>query len=135
MLCRYQIVEIKITAPIKSTEDSSRVKQAVLNIFPDAAMEEHEGKLEGTVSNAENLKRMLETQKIRDTAQWFLKKNVKGGKLSFKLNKQAAYAGKVNFAIFAHPMGEIEVQITPEKNESIDDFIEWLTEKEEQNEA
>ena len=135
MLCRYQIVEIKITAPIKSTEDSSRVKQAVLNIFPDAAMEEHEGKLEGTVSNAENLKRMLETQKIRDTAQWFLKKNVKGGKLSFKLNKQAAYAGKVNFAIFAHPMGEIEVQITPEKNESIDDFIEWLTEKEEQNEV
>lgn len=135
MLCRYQIVEIKVTAPIKSTEDSSRVKQAVLNIFPDAAMEEHEGKLEGTVSNAENLKRMLETQKIRDTARWFLKKNVKGGKLSFKLNKQAAYAGKVNFAIFAHPMGEIEVQITPEKNESIDDFIEWLTEKEEQNEA
>lgn len=135
MLCRYQIVEIKITAPIKSTEDSGRVKQAVLNIFPDAAMEEHEGKLEGTVSNAENLKRMLETQKIRDTARWFLKKNVKGGKLSFKLNKQAAYAGKVNFAIFAHPMGEIEVQITPEKNESIDDFIEWLTEKEEQNEV
>ena len=135
MLCRYTFVKIKVTAPIKSTEDSSRVKQAVLNIFPDAAIEEHEGKLEGTASNAENLKRMLETQKIRDTARWFLKKNVKDGKLSFKLNKQAAYAGKVNFAIFAHPMGEIEVQIEPEENESIDDFIEWLAEKEEQNEA
>jgi len=133
MPCRYQIVKIKIIAPVKNTEDSGRVKQAVLNIFPDAAMEEHEGRLEGTASTAENLKSMLETQKIRDTARWFLKKNVKDGKLSFKLNKQAAYAGKVNFAIFDHPLGEIEVHITPEKSESIDDFIEWLTEKEEQD--
>lgn len=131
MLCRYPIVEIKIIVPLRNTEDSGRVKQAVLNIFPDAVVEEHEGRLEGTASNAENFKSMLETQKIRDTARWFLKKNVSGNKLSFKLNKQAAYAGKVNFAIFAHPMGEIEVQIEPEENESIDDFIEWLTEKEE----
>lgn len=106
MLCRYTFVKIKVTAPIKSTEDSGRVKQAVLNIFPDMVVKEHEGRLEGTASSAENFKRMLETQKIRDTARWFLKKNVKDGKLSFKLNKQAAYAGKVNFAIFAHPVGK-----------------------------
>jgi len=124
-------VEIKIMAPVKNTEDSSRVKQAILNIFPDAIVEEHKDRLEGTASNAENLKSMLEMQKIRDTARWFLKKNVKDGKLSFKLNKQAAYAGKVNFAIFDHPLGEIIVSITPEKSESINDFIEWLTEKEE----
>jgi len=131
MPCILRIVEIKIMAPVKNTEDSSRVKQAILNIFPDAIVEEHKDRLEGTASNAENLKSMLEMQKIRDTARWFLKKNVKDGKLSFKLNKQAAYAGKVNFAIFDHPLGEIIVSITPKKSESIDDFIEWLTEKEE----
>jgi len=52
------------------------------------------------------------------------------GNKNHRASQQAAYAGKVNFAIFAHPLGEIEVHITPEGNESIDDFIEWLTEKE-----
>ncbi len=125
-------MEIEIITPVKNTEDSGKVRQALLNIFPDAAVEERERKLAGKAGSAENFRDMIKTQRMRDTARFFLKKRVRNGMLSFKLNKQAAYAGKVNFAVVSHPMGEMEVKIKPEEeDENIDEFIEWVTEKEE----
>ncbi len=121
-------MKIELEVPVKNTEDGARVRQALLNIFPDAVVEAGGEALKAESVDAENFRELLEKQRIRDTARQFLRKHVRGGILSFKINKQAAYAGKVNFAVVSHPMGEIEIKITPEGDESIDDFIEWLTE-------
>jgi len=128
MLSGYTTVEIELTVVVKNTEDSARIRQALLNLFPDATIEEKEGQMAAISGDAGNFREMLKNQRIRDTARQFLSRRVRNGMLTFKLNKQAAYAGKVNFAVVSHPMGEIEVKITPEGDESIDDFIEWLTE-------
>jgi len=128
MLSRYPVVKIELRVGVKNTEDATRIKQALLNLFPDAKVEEEGNIMVGISGDARNFKDMLKNQQIRDTARQFLGRRIRNGILSFKLNKQAAYAGKINFAVVSHPMGEIEVKITPEGEESIDDFVEWLTE-------
>ncbi|MEA2053846.1 MAG: RNA-binding domain-containing protein [Candidatus Thermoplasmatota archaeon] len=123
-------MNIEIIVPVKNTEDSSKVKQALFNIFPDAVIEEKEGMLIGKAKSFENFKKLLEMQRIRDTVKVFLGKRVRNGTLSFKLNKEAAYAGKINFVIVSHPMGEIKVTIKEKNEEALEEFIDWLTEKE-----
>ncbi|MCD6299155.1 MAG: hypothetical protein J7L93_00930 [Thermoplasmata archaeon] len=121
-------MEIELKVGIKNTEDGARIRQALLNIFPDATVEEEGGIMAGVSRDAGNFKEMLKNQRIRDTARQFLSRRARNGMLSFKLNKQAAYAGKVNFAVVSHPMGEMEVKIKPEGEETVEGIIEWLTE-------
>jgi uncharacterized protein len=128
MLSRYKTVEIELKVEIKNTEDAPRIRQALLNLFPDMAVGGGEGSMVATSRDAGNFKDMLKNQQIRDTARQIMSRHVINDILSFKLNKQAAYAGKVNFAVVSHPMGEIEVKITPEGDETVEGIIEWLTE-------
>ena len=76
-------MEIEIMVVVKKTEDIDKVKKAILNIFPDAILEEKEGMLTGKAVKMEVFKKMLETQRIRDTVRTFFKKRAKEKELSF----------------------------------------------------
>lgn len=119
-------MEIEIRAVVKKTESIDKVKEAIINIFPDAILEVKDGLILGKAEKMDLFKKMLEMQRIRDTSKALLKKLAKEKEISFTLNKEAAYVGKINFLTVEHPMGGIEVIV---KADDIIGFIEWLTEK------
>ncbi|HHH78193.1 MAG TPA: hypothetical protein ENL18_03155, partial [Thermoplasmatales archaeon] len=79
-------MEIELKVGIKNTEDGARIRQALLNIFPDATVEEEGGIMAGVSRDAGNFKEMLKNQRIRDTARQFLSRRARNGMLSFKVN-------------------------------------------------
>lgn len=117
--------EVKIEAPLYSTEDSSLVKNCLSNIFPNVNWKETEDTIKGETHNLERFKTILENMQIRDTARSFLKRNVKKNKCRFTLSKQASCNGKINFSEDKQPLGGIEVTI---KSENIEGLIEKITE-------
>jgi predicted RNA binding protein with dsRBD fold (UPF0201 family) len=111
---------------IKGTEDSRKVTQAVLNLFPSAKVEIREHQLIARTDNIDEFKDLLEKQRIRDTARAQLLKRTYDHGIIFRLNKQAAYFKKVNFSVIDHPLGEIKVDIQCEKP---NELINHLTKK------
>ena len=65
-------------------------------------------------------------QAILDTARSFLEEGYFGEEIIIRVNKQAAYAGVVNFNEES-PLGPITITVECEKPEEV---VEWLTEKE-----
>lgn len=82
---------------------------AIRNLFPDVTFSEGESVV-GTARDLERLAELLRQQRIRAAAREVLQGAVRGARLAFGLNKQAAYAGRVSFASYS-PLGEISVVI------------------------
>lgn len=112
-------MHITVRAEAHATEDPERVRRAVLNIFPDAK----EAGESWTVQELQTLSTRIAEQAIRDTARNILLRSVRGNMLIFHLNKQAAYAGRVNFTEGNAVLGDIEVRIETEEAEAIAKFI------------
>jgi predicted RNA binding protein with dsRBD fold (UPF0201 family) len=64
---------------------------------------------------------MLRDQEILDTARSVILQGQAGKTIQFRLNKQAAFMGKVNFPPEEEPLGSIHVQIT-----GGDLMVDWL---------
>lgn len=106
----------------KPTENHDKVMRSMLNIFPDLQIEEGDGELVGTSGSVDNLEELLRKQKIRSAARAVFRRSVEGDKLRFRLNKQVAFVGKVNFAE-SSPLGDIEVTIEDDDIEGLIDRI------------
>jgi predicted RNA binding protein with dsRBD fold (UPF0201 family) len=107
---------LEISVPIHDTESESKVKKAVKNLFPLIEVTVSEEGLYGTsndMTSLDRLKELLEVQKIRSTAHTILKRSLSGDSLTFYLNKQAAFMGKVNFSEDC-PLDPITVSLTGE---------------------
>ena len=122
-------MNIMIEAPVYPTESEQRVREAVENIFPGAELKESAAentlRLEGTAPDLDRFTELLARQKIRDTARAFLMHRIRGNKLSFSLNKQAAFAGRVNFIDGVQPpLGCITVTI---EHDGLERLIEKIT--------
>lgn len=105
--------KIKIFADIKSTEDPEKVKNTILNIFPDIKVEEKDNEVIGYSEEEDVLSRFIElvySEAIRDSVNMVLKEGTQGTKISFSMNKQAAFAGRVNLSRVS-PLGPIKVKI------------------------
>lgn len=105
--------KIKVIANVKSTEDTEKVKNSILNIFPDIKVEEENNEIIGYSEEDSVLSRFIElvySDAIRDSVNMVLKEGTKGTKISFSMNKQAAYAGRVNLSRVS-PLGPIKVKI------------------------
>ncbi|HDS59171.1 MAG TPA: coaE operon protein [Thermoplasmatales archaeon] len=118
-------MEVSISAPVSATEDPERVKSAICNLFPEAAVQAHPDRLEASAHSLDMFRELLKKQQIRDTARQVLRHARRDHHLAFALNKQAAYAGAVNFAVVGHPLGVIQVTVEAEDPEAL---IDWLTE-------
>ncbi len=97
----------------KPTENPDKVMRAMLNIFPDLQIQQEGDEMVGTGRSVDVLEEMLRNQKIRSAARGIFMKSVDGDKLTFRLNKQAAFVGRANFAERS-PLGDIEVTIEDE---------------------
>jgi predicted RNA binding protein with dsRBD fold (UPF0201 family) len=68
-----------------------------------------------------NFHKLLRDQRILDTARAVMLGGLGGESFQFRLNKQAAFMGKVNFPPEEEPLGSIHVQITGGEK-----VIDWL---------
>jgi len=120
-------MEIVIKTPVFATELEDRVRKAVLNLYPDAVMEVREttgaSVIHAISSDLETFTTKLRNQKIRDTARAVLSDSAVGNDISFHLNKQAAFAGKVNFTEGDSLLGDIGVTIRCEDPAALIDEI------------
>jgi hypothetical protein len=119
-------VDVRIEAPVRDTEVTDRVADAVRNVFPDAEPVHEDGRLVAEAHTLDAFSDVLHEQEILDTARRvFLQRSTDDG-FSFALKKQAAFEGVVNFAVGeADELGEITVDVRV-REPAVDEFIDYV---------
>ncbi|MDI6855191.1 MAG: RNA-binding domain-containing protein [Candidatus Thermoplasmatota archaeon] len=118
-------MDVVVRASVHKTENVDKVRSALLNIFPELELDIKDNEIKGRTSSISKFKELLRLQKIRKAAKSVLLSAKRGSKLEFKLSKQVAFIGKVNFITDERPpLGSIEVSIAAE---NIEEVIEELT--------
>ncbi|WP_135303856.1 RNA-binding domain-containing protein [Haloarcula amylovorans] len=106
-------VDVEITVPVNDTEVTDRVADAIRNLFPEADPTHREGKLVAEVHTLEGFSEKLHQAEILDTARSVFFDNLSGDTFAFDLKKQAAFEGRVNFAVGeTAELGDIHVAVT-----------------------
>ena len=118
---------IRISCRLNPTESPEKVRKALTNMFGQIEPVEVEGnltaELEGYMS-LRDLRAKIAQDKIRTTLSNTLTRWTDGDKLSFGLNRQAAYAGHVSLTLQNEdPMGPIYVEVEGD----IDQVVTFLT--------
>ncbi|ASJ00764.1 RNA-binding domain-containing protein [Thermococcus gorgonarius] len=122
--------EVEVEAYVYPTEDIEKVKRAMLNLIPDLEFEAFDKGddyiiLTGKTKSKKALNRLYELfrgQAILDTARSFLEEGYFGEEIIIKVNKQAAYAGVVNFNEES-PLGPITIIIRTKDPKRL---MKWL---------
>jgi uncharacterized protein len=120
------IIEAKTA--VNPTEDMDKVIKAFSNVFnyDDLIISEDTVTVTGNMSCLLPFKEFLEKRQIRDTARKMLQKGLDEDSniIQFKINKQAAFAGRINLVDDdLSPLGEIDIII---KTDNPAEFIGWL---------
>lgn len=124
-------VTIRVSAPVNPTETEEKVRTAITNIFPidlslrDFGTPQLQG--EGGIENLRRLHMLLREFRILDTARKIFTNSIKGNAIRVCLNKQAAFAGKVNFPAAEEKLGSINVEISLDDMEDLLKIIDWLS--------
>jgi hypothetical protein len=127
------MVLVRVEAEVRPTESVEKVKQAVLAFFePDTIKVEDLGD-EYKILYAESrslqslakLHEKLRSERILDAARAYMVRGVSGAAVMFKLNKQAAYVGRISFvdADSEAPLGPITVVIEHRDPMAV---VDWL---------
>ena len=117
------IPSVSISCPVFPSEDPEKVRQAVLNIFPDAVLDISGDRISSVSAGMEHFGDRIRKQRILDTARSVLMKGRRGERSFFYLNKQAAFVGKISFVEEKAVLGTIKVTV---EAEDITSFIEML---------
>lgn len=109
-------VDVQVTAPVNDTEVTERVRDAILNLFPNAEIEERPGELLAETHDLEAFSEHLHRQEILDAARNVFLENREGDTLAFDLKKQAAFEDVVTFAV-GNPseLGDLHVRVRVEE--------------------
>ncbi len=126
-------VHFTIQAEVHPTEDESKVKHAIMTLFPSVELKripDSDGRLAliGEAAGLEGLtefRSLLRRERIRAAAKSLMFSSALDHRLIVYLNKQAAYAGHVSFATNhgESPLGPITLQLECSDPRSV---IEWL---------
>lgn len=116
-------IEISVHALVRPTERLEKVVSAFESIFPGLVMDIREDRIEAYdgPDSMKNFHKLLREQEILDTARLVMMKGLVGDTVQFRLSKQAALMGKVNFPPEEEPLGSLHVQITGGER-----AIDWL---------
>lgn len=119
-------VDVRIVAPVRDTEVTDRVADAVTNVFPEAAVEREAGQLVAESHTLDPFSEKLHEQEILDSARREFEKRKTDEGFSFALKKQAAFTGVINFSV-GNPdeLGDIDVHVTV-REPSVEEFIEYV---------
>ena len=119
-------IEAEITAPVSDTEVTDRVADAIQALFPEAEPEHRHGELTATVHQLDECSEQLHRQAILDTARGIFFDNQRGDSFSFRLKKQAAFEGVVNFVVDdPGELGAITVRVTVEEP-AVEEYIDLI---------
>jgi len=123
---------LQVEVEVNPTEDPAKVKQAVENVLGMLEFEEKPKRrgslLVGRARGMESLSKfgnLLRRERIRAAARTVLFQGLRGGVITFYLNKQVAYAGHVSFSepVAESPLGPIRVEI---KGDNPPELIDWI---------
>jgi predicted RNA binding protein with dsRBD fold (UPF0201 family) len=105
-------VDVQVTAPVNDTEVTDRVADAVRNLFPEADPEHGHGELRAEVHSMDEFSELLHRLEILDTARSVFFDSLSGDTFSFDVKKQAAFEGRINFAVGdPSELGDIHVRV------------------------
>ena len=121
--------EIQVFCEINPSEDPSKVKTAILNIFPDLEISISDELLLGKsndIGTLSNISESIHTKNTKNTYQRILKKNSDENSTWFYLNKQAAFVSTVALCSESNesPLGPIKVVL---EGNDIENIIQSLT--------
>jgi len=102
------------------SEDPEKVREAILNIFPDASLEKDDDGFRGEAST-NKFHELIRRQKILDSTRSAMFKGVRGKKIVLHLNKQVASVGKISFTEPKTILGTLTVTIETEDPEELID--------------
>ena len=124
------MLRVRVETACRATENPSKVRRALLNLFPDLAFEREEERLVATTASLATLRDRILLQRIRDAARAQLVAGRTGDRTRIVLSKQAAFMGIVNFAA-GSPLGDIVVDIeSDDLTAVIDDVAESTVHRE-----
>lgn len=126
--CLNMNCTMEAKAIVNPTEDRDKIIKAISNVFDydELIISEDIITVTGDISSLFPFKESLEKRQIRDAARKILQKglNQQSPVIQFKINKQAAFAGRINLVDNElSPLGEIEIKI---KTDNPEEFIGWL---------
>lgn len=117
-------IDVRIEVPVRDTEVTDRVADAVQNVFPNAEVGSEAGRLVAETHTLDPFSDLLHEQEILDTARREFFKTADETGFSFSLKKQAAFQGVVNFAVgTADELGTIDVRVTV-REPDVESFID-----------
>jgi predicted RNA binding protein with dsRBD fold (UPF0201 family) len=106
---------IRISCRINPTESPEKVRKVLANMFGEIELVEAQGTLSTEFEDYLSLRELrakIAQDKIRDVISDVLTRWTDGDRLSFGLNRQAAYAGHVSLTLENEdPMGPIHVVV------------------------
>ncbi len=119
-------IDVELTAPVYDTEVTDRVSDAMTNIFPTASPAFRHGELTATVHDLDHFSELLHRQAILDTARGVFFDTRQGNSFSFRIKKQAAFEGVVNFNVDdPGELGDIAVYVTVTEP-AVEEFIDQI---------
>ena len=119
-------VDVRVTAPVNGTEVTDRVADAVHDLFPEADVESRPGELVGTCHGMGRFSERLHEQAILDTARGQFFAGRDGNVFEFRLKKQAAFRGVVNFAVGDESeLGDIRVRVRVAEP-SVEEYVDHV---------
>ncbi len=125
-------MRVEIRCPVRPTEDPARVREAVLNIFPniDPATTQEEISAESSGRSPVSwLRQMIHDSRTIDATRVVLESGWDGVSATLVLDKQAAYMGKLRLVHddVHPPLGAITVTLYFDGTGEFQEFIRWFT--------
>ena len=118
---------VTVRTPRLPTEDSEKVKKAVLNLFPESMIEEKDGMIMARTGSLWRFKELVRSHRIIDATRRIMLRGKQGNSTSFLINKQVAFIGKISYVEEKLPLGSIEVSIEDDDLDKLIDAVAPVT--------
>lgn len=123
-------ISVKVLAHVNPTEMQDKVEKAISNFFPvELKLQETEIQAlsgDGDLESLRTLHLRLREERILDTARKIFLNGIKDDTTRFRLNKQVACIGKLNFPPLEESLGSIHVEISAQNLGDLLKVIDWL---------
>ena len=120
--------KIEMSSQINFSEDPSKIKKAIANIFPYSIIKKENFEIIAKSKELRSFEKIYETIQLNRSQKSYrrsLEQNLKNDSTWFYLNKQAAFVEKIAICEEAEesPLGPIKVVLT---SSNIDGIIDWI---------